>query len=98
MGHFSFVARSEGKNSNLTTQPMKQYPTPPVTTVKPGTIITFVYGPGEFPEPEFCQNIGRAYGVKRGRFGDSLRVKMADCSFQYVSSFRSVGIGAYCHI
>lgn len=75
-----------------------QYATPPVTTIKPGTPVSFVYGPGEFPDLEFCQNVGKAYGIQRGRFGDSLRVKMPDFSFRYVSGFSKIGIGAYVHV
>jgi hypothetical protein len=63
--------------------------------VKPGTLITFVYGPGESPLPEFAQHKGKAYGIQKSRFGDSLRVKMEDFTFQSVTRFSQVGIGAY---
>lgn len=68
---------------------------PDIHLVKPGALITFVYGPGESPLPEFAQHKGRAYGIRKSRFGDSLRVKMEDFTFKYVSSFSKVGIGAY---
>jgi hypothetical protein len=74
------------------------FQTPHVSTIKPGTPISFVYGPGELPDLEFCYNVGKAYGIKRCQFGDQLRVKMTDCSFKFVSSFSKIGIGAYCHI
>ena len=66
-----------------------------IHTVKPGAIITFVSGPGESKEPEFASVKGKAYGIKRGRFGDSLRVKLDDYTFGYVHSFSKIGIGAY---
>lgn len=68
---------------------------PDIHGVKPGATITFVYGPGESPLPEFCYNKGKAYGIKKSKFGDSLRVKMDDFTFEYVSRFSTVGIGAY---
>ena len=68
-----------------------------IHNVKPGTLITFVYGPGESANPKYCQHKGRAYGIRRSRFGDSLRVKMDDFSFKFVHSFSTVGIGAYLH-
>ena len=58
--------------------------------VKPGMAITFVSGHG-------ASKKGIAYGIRKGRFGDSLKVKMPDFSFEYVSSFSTGGIGAYCH-
>lgn len=69
---------------------------PSIESVKPGTLITFVCGPGESPEPRHARAKGKAYGIRRSRWGNSLRVKMEDCSFRYVSSFTKVGIGAYC--
>lgn len=68
-----------------------------IKNVKPGTIITFVCGPGESPDPKNATMIGKAYGIKKGRFGDSLRVKMSDFRFEYVHNFVNIGIGAYCH-
>lgn len=71
---------------------------PDIHLVKPGALITFVYGPGESPLPEFAQHKGRAYGIRKSRFGDSLRVKMEDFTFEYVDRLKSVrerGIGAY---
>ena len=69
---------------------------PDIHDVKPGALITFVYGPGESPLPEFASHKGRAYGIKKNsRFGDSLRVKMEDFTFEYVTRFTQVGIGAY---
>jgi len=67
-----------------------------INEVKPGTVITFVTGPGESPKPEYARSKGIAYGIRKSRFGDSLRVKMDDFTFKYVSSFTEVGIGAYC--
>lgn len=66
-----------------------------ILSVKPGTVITFVYGPSESADPKFASHKGRAYGVRRTRFGVDLRVKMDDFTFEYVSSFTQVGIGAY---
>lgn len=69
---------------------------PSIHEVKPGTVITFVYGPGESPEPEFATAKGVAYGLrKNARFGDSLRVKMPCGRFEYVTNFVTRGIGAY---
>jgi len=69
---------------------------PPVASVKPGTVITFVCGPGESSLPEFAMRKGRAYGVIRDRWGTHLRVKLDDFTFTTVDRFTSVGIGAYC--
>ncbi len=66
-----------------------------IHAVKPGSLITFVYGPGESPLPEFASHKGRAYGLRKSRFGDTLRVKMDDFTFEHVSRFSTVGIGAY---
>ena len=69
---------------------------PPIQAVKPGDIITFVYGPGDRPAPEFAQHVGKAYGFRRNaRWGDTLRVKMPDGKFEHVEQFTAVGIGAY---
>ncbi len=70
---------------------------PDIHHIKPGTLITFVYGPGDSPLPEFAQHKGRAYGIKKSRFGDTLRVKMEDFTFEYVTRFSKIGIGAYAH-
>lgn len=69
---------------------------PPITAVKPGTIITFVCGPGESSRPEFALRKGRAYGLVTDRWGTHLRVKLDDYTFTTVERFTSVGIGAYC--
>ncbi len=74
---------------------MKKNAPPDIRDIKPGTLITFVYGPSESPLPEFAQYKGRAYGLQKSRFGDSLRVKMEDFTFEYVTRFTQVGIGAY---
>lgn len=71
---------------------------PDIHDVKPGALITFVYGPGESPLPEFASHKGRAYGIKKSRWGDSLRVKMEDFTFEYVERLKPLsarGIGAY---
>lgn len=58
--------------------------------------MTFVYGPGDFPQPEHASHAGKAYGfIRNRRFGDLLRVKMPDGTFETVASFTTVGIGAY---
>jgi hypothetical protein len=62
---------------------------------KPGDIVTVVCGPGEFPSPEFASRKGKAYGVIRGRFGDTLRVKLDDFTFETVTRFSTIGIGSY---
>jgi hypothetical protein len=56
-----------------------------------------VDGPGQHPDPKYAARKGIAYGIRKGRFGDALRVKMGDFSFDYVHSFTAIGIGAYCH-
>ncbi len=67
-----------------------QFKTPDIHAVKPGTLIKFIDGPGGFSYQ------GRAYGLrKNARFGDSLRVKLDDFTFTTVSTFSTVGIGAY---
>lgn len=69
---------------------------PRIESAKPGALICFVCGPGESHEPKCCQRIGKAYGLIRDpRWGNSLRVKFPDGSFTRVSSFTTVGIGAY---
>jgi hypothetical protein len=65
------------------------------SNVKPGDIITFVCGPGESKEIKYASRKGIAYGVEETRWGSRLRVKMEDFTFNYVSSFSTVGIGAY---
>jgi len=70
--------------------------TPKVQNVKPGTVITFVYGPGDSPEPKYAREKGKAYGVYTDRFYTYVRVKMEDGTFKTVMNFNTVGIGAYC--
>lgn len=74
---------------------MKNPTAPDIHDIKPGALITFVYGPGESPLPEFASHKGRAYGILKSRFGDSLRVKMEDFTFLFVDRLSTVGIGAY---
>lgn len=65
--------------------------------VKPGTKIAFITAPGW--TVEYPTYSGIAYGIKRGRFGDNLRVKVTDdrgnVTWHYVNNFTTVGIGAY---
>jgi hypothetical protein len=68
---------------------------PAAEIAKPGDIVTFVCGPGESPLPEFSYRKGKAYGVIRSKFGDMLRVKLDDFTFEMVTTFSTIGIGAY---
>lgn len=77
-------------------EPTLNMTTPPdIHDVKPGTLITFVFGPGDSPLPEFANHKGKAYGILKSRWGDSLRVKMPDFTFLFVDRFTTVGIGSY---
>jgi len=60
-------------------------------TLKPGTRIGFVYGPGRGPE----DNPATVYERKNSRFGRFLRVKLDDFTFTTVHGLTTVGIGAY---
>jgi len=56
--------------------------------VKPGDTIIIKTGP--------CREmVGKAYGKIQTRWGKDIRVKMADETFEIISGFTSVGIGAY---
>lgn len=69
---------------------------PTIHQARPGDIVTFVMGPGDFPQPEHARHVGKAYGfIRNRRFGDLLRVKMPDGTFEAVATFTDVGIGAY---
>jgi hypothetical protein len=62
---------------------------------KPGDTVTFVCGPGEFPNPKHATRKGIAYGIIRTHFGNLLRVKLDDFTFETVFSFSTIGIGSY---
>ena len=75
---------------------------PRIAGVKPGTVLTAIDGPGQSWDPRFTDRIGIAYGILRSRWGDAIRVKMADYTFDSASHFntavRSHGpIGWYRH-
>lgn len=71
---------------------------PKIATAAPGRLVTFVCGPGESHDPEFAGRWGITYGRRSGRFGDFVRVKMADGTFETVHSFScGIGIGAFLH-
>lgn len=55
--------------------------------VKPGDTITL--------EDGFFPRTGKAYGKLVDRWGRRIRVKLEDGSFDWISSFTTVGIGAY---
>lgn len=55
--------------------------------VKAGDTITLIDG--------FYPRTGKAYGKKIDRWGRSIRVKLEDGRFDWISSFTTVGIGAY---
>lgn len=76
----------------------KTYTTPAIETVKPGSRINFVTGPGFSPENP--SETGIAYGLRiNARWGNQLKVKCTDSAgnvtFHYITGFTTVGIGAY---
>ncbi len=64
-------------------------------SIRLGTRIGLVSGPGQFPREGGGCRLGRVYGKHNGRFGRYLRVKMDDYTFETVHGLTTVGIGAY---
>ena len=62
---------------------------PTISKVKPGDTIKIKHG-AYYPD-----TFGKAYGRIRSRWGDFIRVKLEDGTFDTAQSFVTEGIGAY---
>ncbi len=70
-----------------------------VETELKGRKVSFVYGPGEFPDEDFCDNIGVIQAEIETKWGIHYNVLMTKGEqtgqVTQVHSFSKIGIGAY---